>query len=195
LNANAAARFLTQSTFGVDGGDFKTNGTPGPNGTPDSIEEVQAAASYEAWIDAQIALPPTLHYPYVFTNRNLTSPGTATYDGNLTFRSWWRNSITAPDQLRQRLAFALSEIFVISEAGPLDDKADTISDYYDTLLHYSLGNPAYAAPAGAPPADGTFHNLLKAVTLHPAMGRYLDMLNNDKPNPTTGRIPNENYAR
>ena len=188
-NANAAARFLTQSTFGVDGRDLDASGTP------DSIEEVQAAASYEAWIDAQIALPPTLHYPYVFTNRNLTSPGNATYDGNLTFRSWWRNSITAPDQLRQRLAFALSEIFVISEAGPLDDKADTISDYYDTLLHYSLGNPAYTAPAGAPPADGTFHNLLKAVTLHPAMGRYLDMLNNDKPNPTTGRIPNENYAR
>ena len=188
-NANAAARFLTQSTFGVHGADVDADGTP------DSIEEVQTAGSYEAWIDSQIALPPTLHYPYVFTNRNLTSPGSATYDGNLMFRSWWRNSITAPDQLRQRLAFALSEIFVISEAGPLDDKADTLSDFYDTLLHYSLGNPAYTPPTGAPPADGTFHNLLKAVTLHPAMGRYLDMLNNDKPNPATGRIPNENYAR
>ncbi len=188
-NANAAARFLTQSSFGVHGGDLDGDGTP------EAIEEVQAAASYEAWIDTQIALPPTLHHPYVFTNRNLTSPGSATYDGNLTFRSWWRNSITAPDQLRQRLAFALSEIFVISEAGPLDDKADTLSDYYDTLLHYSLGNDNYVEPAGAPEADGNFLNLLKAVTLHPAMGRYLDMLRNDKPNPSTGRIPNENYAR
>ncbi len=188
-NANAAARFLTQSTFGVHGGDLDADGTP------DSIEEVQGAASYEAWLDAQIALPPTLHHPYVYTNRNLTSPGSPTYDGNLTFRSWWKNSVTAPDQLRQRLAFALSEIFVISEAGPLDDKADTLSDYYDTLLHYSLGNPSYTPPAGAPAANGTFHNLLKAVTLHPAMGRYLDMLRNDKPNPSTGRIPNENYAR
>lgn len=188
-NANAAARFLTQSTFGVHGGDLDADGTP------DSIEEVQTAASYEAWIDSQIALPPTLHHPYVFTNRNLTSPGNATYDGNLMFRSWWRNSITAPDQLRQRLAFALSEIFVISEAGPLDNRSDALSDYYDTLLHYSLGDPAYSPPTGAPPADGNFHNLLKAVTLHPAMGRYLDMLRNDKPNPATGRIPNENYAR
>jgi uncharacterized protein (DUF1800 family) len=188
-DAKAAARFLTQSTFGVHGGD------PDADGTPDSIEAVQTAASYEAWIDTQIALPPTLHYPYVHTNRNLTSPDNATYDGNLTFRSWWKNSITAPDQLRQRLAFALSEIFVISEAGPLNDKADTLSDYYDTLLHYSLGNPTYTPPTGGPPADGSFHNFLKAVTLHPAMGRYLDMLNNDKPSPTTGRIPNENYAR
>jgi uncharacterized protein (DUF1800 family) len=188
-DANAAARFLSQSTFGVHGGDLDADGTP------DSIEEVQTSASYEAWIDAQFALSPTLHHPYVFTNRNLTSPGNATYDGSLMFRSWWRNSITAPDQLRQRLAFALSEIFVISEAGPLDNKADALADYYDTLLHYSLGNPAYSPPTGAPPADGTFHNLLKAVTLHPAMGRYLDMLRNDKPNPATGRIPNENYAR
>ena len=188
-NANAAARFLTQSTFGVLGGD------PNGNGIPDSIEAVQNAESYEAWIDAQIALPPTLHHPYVFTNRNLTSPGNATYDGSLMFRSWWKNSITAPDQLRQRLAFALSEIFVISEAGPLDNRSDALSDYYDTLLHYCLGNDAYNEPTGAPEADGSFHNLLKAVTLHPAMGRYLDMLRNDKPNPATGRIPNENYAR
>ena len=188
-NANAAARFLTQSTFGVDGRDLDADGTP------DSVEEVQAAASYEAWIDSQIALPPTLSYPYVFTNRNLISPGSSTYQGDTMFRSWWKNSITAPDQLRQRVAFALSQILVLSEAGPLDDTADAISDFYDTLLHYSLGDPTYTPLAGAPLADGTFHNLLKAVTLHPAMGRYLDMLRNDKPNPTTGRIPNENYAR
>jgi uncharacterized protein (DUF1800 family) len=188
-NANAAARFLTQSTFGVDGRDLDADGTP------DSIQQVQSAASYEAWIDDQIALPPTLHYPYVFTNRNLTSPGISTYGGELMFRSWWKNSITAPDQLRQRVAFALSQILVISEAGPLDDRSEALSSYYDTLLHYSLGNPAYSPPTGAPPADGNFHNLLKAVTLHPAMGRYLDMLRNDKPDPTTGRIPNENYAR
>jgi uncharacterized protein (DUF1800 family) len=188
-NTNAAARFLTQSTFGVHGADIDADGTP------DSIEQVQTAGSYEAWLDTQIALPPTLSYPYVFTNRNLTSPDNSTYDGSLMFRSWWKNSITAPDQLRQRVAFALSEILVISEAGPLDDKADTLSDYYDTLLHYSLGDPAYTPLTGAPPADGTFHNLIKAVTLHPAMGRYLDMLRNDKPDPATGRIPNENYAR
>ncbi len=188
-NPSAAARFLTQSTYGVDGRDSNSNGTP------DSIEAVTGASSYEAWIDAQIALPPTLSYPYVFTNRNLTAPGLSTFPGDTMFRSWWKNSITAPDQLRQRVAFALSQILVVSEAGPLDDRAEAISSFYDTLLHYSLGDPTYTPPTGAPPADGSFHNLLKAVTLHPAMGRYLDMLRNDKPNPTTGRIPNENYAR
>ncbi|MGL5017800.1 MAG: DUF1800 family protein, partial [Luteolibacter sp.] len=188
-NANAAARFLTQSTFGVQGGDSDADGTP------DSIEQVQSAASYEAWIDDQIALTPTRSYPYVFTNRNLTAPGSSTYTGTLMFRSWWKNAVTAPDQLRQRVAFALSEILVISENGPLNDTSDALSSYYDTLLHYGLGDPAFVPPTGAPPADGNFHNLLKAVTLHPAMGRYLDMLRNDKPDPTTGRIPNENYAR
>ncbi|MGL4398961.1 MAG: DUF1800 family protein, partial [Luteolibacter sp.] len=188
-DANAAARFLTQSTFGVDGRDLNEDNTP------DAIEVVQNAPSYEAWIDSQIALSPTLSYPYVFTNRNLTVPAASVYGGELMFRSWWKNSVTAPDQLRQRLAFALSQILVISENGPLGNKADAISSFYDTLVNYSLGNPALTPPTGAPPADGTFHNLLKAVTLHPAMGRYLDMLRNDKPDPNTGRIPNENYAR
>jgi uncharacterized protein (DUF1800 family) len=185
---NAAARFLIQATFGVDGTD-----ADGDN-TPDAIEQVQALG-YEGWIDAQFALPPSYHYPYVFANRNLTDPDSPTYSGNLTFNSWWRNAVIAPDQLRQRVAFALSEIMVVSEAGPLDDRADTLSDYYDMLLDYGLGNPGFAPRPGNPPADGSFLNLLKAVTLHPAMGRYLDMLNNRKPNISTGRIPNENYAR
>jgi hypothetical protein len=100
--------------------------------------------------------------------------------GNLTFNSWWKNSIESDDQLRQRIAFALSEILVISESGPLTSRANAISDFYDTQLDHSFGNA---------------RNLLEAVTLHPAMGRYLDMLRNDKPNLTTGLIPNENYAR
>ena len=187
-NPNAAARFLVQSTFGVHGADSNASGLP------DAIEQVQALG-YEGWIDQQIGLPPTAHYPYVFTNRNLTSPNGSTYPGNLIFNSWWKNAVTAPDQLRQRLAFALSEILVVSEAGPLDDRAETLADFYDTLLSYSLGDTAVIPGPNTPPADGNFFNLLKAVTLHPAMGRYLDMLNNDKPSLTTGRIPNENYAR
>lgn len=172
-DANAAARFLVQSTFGVSGADANANGTP------DAIEQVQALG-YEGWIDEQLGLAASDHYPYVFANRNQTNPMNSTYSGTLTFSSWWRNSVTAPDQLRQRVAFALSQILVVSEAGPLDDRADALSDYYDTLLEHAFGN---------------FRNLLEAVTLHPAMGRYLDMLRNDKPDKTTGRIPNENYAR
>jgi uncharacterized protein (DUF1800 family) len=185
---NAAARFLIQSTFGVQGSDADTDGVP------DSIEQVQSLG-YEGWINDQFTKAPTSHYGYVFTNRVQTDPNGPTYPGRLAFNAWWRNSVTASDQLRQRVAFALSEILDVSENGALTDRSDTLSDYYDTLLAHSLGTDLVP---GIPPAQqvrGNFRDLLEAVTLHPAMGRYLDMLRNDKPDKNTGRIPNENYAR
>ena len=96
------------------------------------------------------------------------------------WRAWWRTAVTAPDQLRQRVAFALSQIFVVSEDGELDEQARALVHYNDLLYWHGLGN---------------FRNLIEKVTLNPTMGRYLDMLNNRKPNPATGYIPNENYAR
>ena len=164
MDANAAARFLTQATFGPSTAD---------------IAAVQSSG-YSAWLEAQLALSPTLHSPYVVANKNITSPNNPTYGTSLTTNSWWQNSITAPDQLRQRVAFALAEVAVISSAGPLEDRADTLSDYYDMMLGGAFGN---------------FETLLKDVTLHPSMGRYLDMLGNDKPNIAKGLHPNENYAR
>ncbi len=164
LNRNAASRFLAQASFGA---------------SPAEIAQVQALG-FEGWIDDQLTKPATLHYPNVYANRNQTDPVNATYGGTLTFNAWWRNSVTGEDQLRQRIAFALSEIMVVSESGPLDDKANAISSYYDMLL----GN-----------AFGSARTLLQDVTLHPAMGRYLDMLRNRRPDLATGRIPNENYAR
>jgi len=164
-NAAAASRFLQQATFGANGAE---------------IAALQSKASYEAWIDDEFAKPIGTHLPYVEKFRNVTNPNSPTYSGNLTFNSWWKNSIQADDQLRQRVAFALSEIMVVSENGPLADRANALSSYYDMLLAHSFGNA---------------RNLLEAVTLHPAMGRYLDMLRNDKPSLTAGRIPNENYAR
>lgn len=161
----AASRFLSQTTFGANKAD---------------IDALTSMASYDAWIEAQFAKPVGKHLPYVEQFRNVTVPSNPTYSGNLTFNSWWKNSIQSEDQLRQRIAFALSEIMVVSEAGPLADRANAISSYYDMLLDHSFGN---------------VRELLEAVTLHPAMGRYLDMLRNDKPSISAGRIPNENYAR
>ncbi len=161
----AAARFLMQATFGAN---------------REEIDDLKAMSSFEQWIDSQFALPAGKHLPWVEANRNVTSPNNPTYGGNLTFNSWWKTSIGAEDQLRQRVAFALSEIMVVSESGVLADRANALSSYYDMLLQHSFGN---------------VRDLLEAVTLHPAMGRYLDMLRNDKPSLTAGRIPNENYAR
>ncbi len=161
-NANAAARFLMQATFGPSQSD---------------IAAVQAMG-YEAWIDDQFARPVSHHLPFVLAN--LSSDPTAPYPRNLTFNSWWQQSVTAPDQLRQRVAFALSEILVVSEIGVLDNNGRALSAFYDTLLDNAFGN---------------FREILEAVTLTPAMGLYLDMRRNEKGDLATGRIPNENYAR
>jgi hypothetical protein len=164
-DANAASRFLQQATFGA---------------SPADISALQASSSYESWIENEFSKPITYHLPYVEKFRNVSSPNNSTYPGTLSFNSWWKNSVEANDQLRQRIAFAINEIMVVSENGPLDDRANALSGFYDTLLNHAFGNA---------------RDLLENVTLHPAMGRYLDMLRNDKPNLSSGLIPNENYAR
>ncbi len=159
---NAAARFLIQSTFGPSSSD---------------VALVQSLG-YDGWINYQFGLPATHHLANVLAN---TSPDpTRPYPSSLTFNAWWQSSVTAPDQLRQRVAFALSEIMVVSEDGVLQDYAQELSSYYDVLLDNVLGN---------------YRTLLEAVTLAPAMGNYLDMRGNDKGNVVTGLHADENYAR
>ncbi|HTL58890.1 MAG TPA: DUF1800 family protein [Candidatus Limnocylindrales bacterium] len=161
-NPDAAARFLIQATFGP------------------SLSDVAVVQSvgYSGWIDNQFSLPPTHHLPTVLAN--VSASPTTPYPSSLTFNTWWQQSATAPDQLRQRVAFALSEILVISENGVLQDNARALSSYYDILLDNAFGN---------------YRQLLEAVTLSPAMGIFLDMRANDKGNIVTGIHANENYAR
>lgn len=161
-SSNAAVRFLQQATFGANQADLKTVRSSG----------------YEKWIEKQFKLKISGHLTNVFATAN-PDPGDM-YPGELTFNTWWKQSVSAPDQLRQRVAFALSQILVVSEQGPLDDNSRALSSYYDTLLKHSFGN---------------FRELLEAVTLSPAMGIYLDMRRNDKGNIASGTHPNENYAR
>ncbi len=161
-NPNAASRFLSQATFGA-----KTN----------DIATVQSLG-YSNWINNQFALPVTRALTNVLANPN--SDPTDLYQSPTWFNTWWQNSITAPDQLRQRVAFALSEIFVVSENGVLQNHADCLSSYYDTLLNDAFGN---------------FHTLLRDVTLHPAMGQYLSMQGNSAGSIITGLHADENYAR
>ena len=189
----------------------------------DSIEAVQQLG-YAGWLDAQMAMsagvdpeilvttsvPPTTVYQAPTNGRRTPNTnGTAgngsgpmaTYirqfyeryprsgpepngvlleSSNEIWRAWWKLSSTAPDQLRHRVAFALSQILVLSEEGEFDERARWVSHYYDLLYYHGLEN---------------FRTLLEKVTLNPTMGGYLDMLNNEKANPATGYIPNENYAR
>jgi len=161
-DTNAAARFLVQATFGP---------------TATEVANVQALG-YDGWINNQFSLPASHHLPLVFTN--VSADPTKPYPSALTFNTWWQQSVTGPDQLRQRVAFALSEIMVVSENSSLQDNATALSGYYDTLLDNAFGN---------------FRTLLRSVTLSPTMGTFLNMLGNDKGNPLTGIHANENYAR
>ena len=140
-----------------------------------------------AWIDAQLELPPSDlgTYPVVADSVNAVCPmgsaATCVRDNFTPFLSeaaFFRNAISGPDQLRQRVAFALSQIVVVSGAEVRPNYG--LAEYEKLLLR---------------DAFGTYRQLLEDVTLSPAMGRYLNMVNNDKPNPARGTSPNENYAR
>ena len=160
--ANGAARFLTQATFGPSSSD---------------LAAVQSVG-YSNWLASQFALPATHHLPLLLTNGNVDPA--FPYLGNLVFNTWWQQSITAPDLLRQRVAFALSEILVVSDVGALQDNGRALCSYYDTLLDNAFGN---------------FRDLLKAATLTPAMGLYLNMQGNGPGSLVNGTHANENYAR
>lgn len=168
--SNGAARFLAQATFGANPADIAALKALTPAGTTNS--------RYEKWINDQFLIAPTQHLPEVMAREIADVFGP--FDVKVAFNTWWKTSMTAPDQLRQRVAYALSQIHVVSGQGPLEDNSRAISDFYDTLAANAFGN---------------FRDILIGTTLTPAMGRYLDMLRNDKPDLSVGRSPNENYAR
>ena len=162
-----ASKLLARTTFGPSYGDIYAAADEG----------------LEDWLDRQFALPPSRHEPIV--RRYLAEYG---FDINAnpppgTFRrfAFYEQALTAPDQLRQLVAYALSQIFVVSDnvdqifINPL-----ALSSYYDMLLDNAFGN---------------FRDLLEDVTLHPVMGLYLSHVNNARFNPATNTFPDENYAR
>ena len=111
-----------------------------------------------------------------------------TLDDDRVHEAWWKNAVAAPDQLRQRIATALSEFFVVSEIDDnIDGNIPGLASYYDMLA-----DDAFAATT-VPNGAGTFRQLLGDVTLHPIMGDYLNFKGNAKATPPAS--PNENYAR
>ncbi len=161
-----APRLLTQATFGPTAADIAALQSQG----------------YAAWIAGQMALPMTSHRAATDADAAAFPPsGQFAVTQNNRQAAWWQISVGAPDQLRQRVAFALSEIFVTSDvASQLANAPDGLATYYDLLA-----NDAFAS----------FRQLLQDVTLSPAMGNYLNMLHNAKANPSKGTSADENYAR
>lgn len=150
-----ASRFLAQASFGGSIGD---------------IEEVQRLG-LEGWFLAQIEMPVQPLMP-----RFLEAPSQTR---NYVHPLFWERALHAPDQLRQRVTYALNQIIVISVEDAVQ-WTDAFVAYLDTLQDQAFGN--YAA-------------LLRAVTYSPAMGMYLSHLGNEKADPASGVAPDENYAR
>jgi uncharacterized protein (DUF1800 family) len=162
-----AARFLTQASFGP---------------TDAAVERVMSIG-YEAWIDEQLALPAVSHRgtweAYDAALKAANASASAGQSG--VYYSFWKQALAGDGQLRQRVAFALSEIFVISMQGSsVGENPRAVTAYMDLLADKGLGK---------------YRDLLEAVSLHPQMGVYLSHLRNRKADAKTGRVPDENYAR
>ncbi len=161
-----AARFLQQADMGA------------------TYEEIQQLSTMgiPAWLDAQFALPPTLHVPI---NNRLTAydpqEGADAWPQSPYPWTWWEASMIAPDRLRQRVAFALSEILVISQTTEeLLEHNWGVATYYDLLVEHAFGN---------------YRDLLYAISINPAMGNFLSHAKNRPTNLAQNRFPDENYAR
>jgi uncharacterized protein (DUF1800 family) len=177
VSAADAARLLEQATFGV---------------TANDVAHVQSIG-IDAYINEQMAYPPTQYTGYGYTphagrpgcigdgSRPPDASSLCARDEYTPFqvqRDFFTHALKNPDQLRQRVAFALSQIVVVS--GIEIYEAYGLANYQNLLLKDAFGN---------------YRTLLEDVTLSPIMGRYLDMVNSDKTNPQTGTVPNQNYAR
>jgi uncharacterized protein (DUF1800 family) len=156
-------RFLAQASFGADTA---------------LVDEVMAVGIGH-WLDDQLNPPAETTINGSMWGIGPLNPGSWPTFFN---RGWIRAAMTAPDQLRQRMGYALSQILVVSAAGSdvIRQNASTQAGYYDILLEHALGN---------------YRNLLEDVTYSTQMGIYLSHLQNRKSDPAIGRFPDENFAR
>ena len=164
---DAAARLLDMATFGP------------------TYQEIEAAAELglDTWLDRQFAAPATLHVPIV--NRHIQEFGfdinEEPFPGNYRRWAFWESVLTGEDQLRQLVAYALTQIFVISDnVDQIVINPRATASYYDVMSRNAFGN---------------YRDLLRDVTLHAAMGIYLSHVNNGKSDPVANTFPDENYAR
>lgn len=164
-NNDEAVRFLLRTTFGP---------------TQREIDALQAT-NYTSWLQQQFDATPTYQTETV---RKLIDENARDFPFLRSFRrsdAWFDTVINGEDQLRQRVAFALSQILVVSEnEGVLVGYARSMANYNDVLIRNAFGN---------------FRELLEEVTLHPAMGNFLSMRRNSKGNDEGTIQPDENYAR
>lgn len=169
-----AARFLDQATFGP---------------RPQDIARLRQLG-YTAWLVEQFNAAISLETPHLDWIRTRPAGQNGVYR-QARLEAWLTHAaqladpsnplLTHNDQLRQRVAFALSELMVVSDSNAaLLFQQWGLANYNDLLAQNAFGN---------------YRTLLEGVTKHPAMGTFLNMLGNRKPNATLNIRPDENYAR
>ncbi len=156
-------RFLDQASFG-----------PAP-GQSDAVR----AQGLSEWIEEQFRAPES-GYP-ALPPESGTAPADCTYN-TVCYRDrytttplqnlFFTNALYGNDPLRQKIAWALHKIFVVS--GNDVPMPSRLTPYLRVLNRNAFGN---------------FRTLLGEITLNVAMGRYLDMVT------STRTRPNENYPR
>ena len=180
IDEYAASRFLSYCSLGAD---YET------------IQDV-ANQGISTWLDAQLALSPQSnfqattwdiwdHFRPQYVNKwgynAVVNAGDAVIPYWFYWKmAWWDNILKNDDHVRQRMAQALSQIFVISEKSNLQLSGPGMADYYDLLYGHAFGN---------------FRDLLYDISLHPMMGFYLSHINNPKSDAANNIHPDENYAR
>jgi hypothetical protein len=150
VSSAAARRFLEQAAFGP---------------TPNDAANLQTLG-FPGWLTQQFSMPQVSNYNTITSSQ-----------GGMP-ALFLTNAVSNSDQLRQRVAFALSQIFVTS---------------LQTLIWNS--NMALFQNMLLADAFTNYRQIMGDVTLSPAMGQYLDMANNAMGNATAGTLANENYAR
>lgn len=155
--------------------------TFGPN-----IAAVEALmeSTPEEWLEQQLNLSPSYHLERYQTVIDAYAEvfGSAGEHINHRANAWWDIALYGEDQLRQRVAFALSQLVVVSQndaalAG--NNKARALANYYDILVRHAFGS---------------YKDLLREVSNSPVMGLYLTFDGN-KAESITGQLPDQNYAR
>jgi uncharacterized protein (DUF1800 family) len=156
-----AARLLEQATFGPT--------------VAEANRVVQIG--FPNWVDEQLNMPTITGYNNLV---QLQQGQFVNYPVKLQF---FRNATSAPDQLRQRVAWALSQIVVAANVGDQDGTGNPtamVSQYHDILLRNAFGN---------------YRTLLREMAVSPIMGTYLTLVNSQRANPATNTQPDENFIR
>ena len=166
-NRTDGVRLLYQGTFGPRDGDIDTL--------------IQQGAA--AWFEDQTTMDLhsyTSAWESIAADFNDIDSGENANFRQLSHETFMLNALSSPDQLRQRMTYALSQMFVISDRFDFAGHDELMMGYADTLHRNAFGN---------------CRDLLREVTLHPAMGMFLAMLGNEKADPKRNIRPDENFAR